>query len=396
MAQPTPLDCCLRKCIQGDLDTSMSRVEVRTFDSGATDEERQSMEVCWLEDNEAVFHDICWKALLDSVRSDNPFTLSRLEKELLKEAAKSAEYCDSYQKVQYECSRVARMLKSANYAVMFTGAGISTSAGIGDFRGKAGKWTERDRERMHGASKNKRSQGFVYEQLRPTYTHEAIYKLLQLGYIKYIISQNTDSLHRLSGVPRDKISELHGNSFHEKCEKCGARYERPYAMRLSKKNSFLQPRICVHCHFNHRTGRRCERKGCDGLLINTIINFGDSLEKRVLSTADEHAKKSDLILCLGSSLRVIPASDFVEKGQPPLRLVLCNRQPTPFDHLCYTVDENEGRLGSRIFYDCDSVMHELMKLLLLPDDLSEWEDGREKRMEQYAAQREMSKNGECI
>ena len=121
MAQPTPLDCCLRKCIQGDLDTSMSRVEVRTFDSGATDEERQSMEVCWLEDNEAVFHDICWKALLDSVRSDNPFTLSRLEKELLKEAAKSAEYCDSYQKVQYECSRVARMLKSANYAVMFTG-----------------------------------------------------------------------------------------------------------------------------------------------------------------------------------------------------------------------------------------------------------------------------------
>ena len=66
-------------------------------------------------------------------------------------------------------------------------------------------------------------------------------------------------------------------------------------------------------------------QGCDGLLVNTIINFGDSLEKRVLSTADEHAKKSDLILCFGSSLRVIPASDFVEKGQDPLRLVLCNR-----------------------------------------------------------------------
>ena len=59
--------------------------------------------------------------------------------------------------------------------------------------------------------------------------------------------------------------------------------------------------------------------------MNTIINFGDSLEKRVLSTAEEQAKRSDLILCLGSSLRVTPACDLVEMGQVPLRLLICNR-----------------------------------------------------------------------
>ena len=38
------------------------------------------------------------------------------------------------------------MLKSATHCVAFTGAGISTSAGIGDYRGKSGKWTLEDQE----------------------------------------------------------------------------------------------------------------------------------------------------------------------------------------------------------------------------------------------------------
>ena len=54
-----------------------------------------------------------------------------------------------------------------------------------------------------------------YEKLRPTYTHEALVKLMDEGYLKYIISQNGDGLHGLSGVPKDKISELHGNVFIE-------------------------------------------------------------------------------------------------------------------------------------------------------------------------------------
>ena len=104
-----------------------------------------------------------------------------------------------------------------------------------------------------------RCQGTSYENLRPTYTHEALFKLMEIGYIKHIISQNTDSLHRLSGVPRDKIHELHGNSFQEKCEKCSARYERPFAVRRALEPD-APPKICVHCHFDHRTGRKCERK----------------------------------------------------------------------------------------------------------------------------------------
>ena len=43
-------------------------------------------------------------------------------------------------------------------------------------------------------------QGVDYEKLRPTYTHEALCKLMDLGHLKHIISQNGDGLHGLSGL----------------------------------------------------------------------------------------------------------------------------------------------------------------------------------------------------
>ena len=53
---------------------------------------------------------------------------------------------------------------------------------------------------------------FNYETRRPTYTHEALYKLLEEGHIKHIISQNTDGLHRLSGVAKYEMVPNRGGS----------------------------------------------------------------------------------------------------------------------------------------------------------------------------------------
>lgn len=117
--------------------------------------------------------------------------------------------------------------------------------------------------------------GVPYEELRPTYTHEALCKLVQLGLVKHLISQNGDGLHGLSGIPAANLSELHGNVFIEKCEKCGARYERPFyvlddhaslyyeelsdlgATTMKKPRHAKQCDLCGLCH---RTGRKCSRK----------------------------------------------------------------------------------------------------------------------------------------
>lgn len=99
--------------------------------------------------------------------------------------------------------------------------------------------------------------GYRLVDLRPTYTHEALLKLMDLGYIKYLISQNTDGLHILSGIPESKISELHGNAFMEKCEKCGKRYEKNLQSRNQPSSVNVPPKKCERCGINHRTGGIC-------------------------------------------------------------------------------------------------------------------------------------------
>lgn len=73
-------------------------------------------------------------------------------------------------------------------------------------------------------------------------------------------------------------------------------------------------------------------------MMNTIINFGDCLESHVLSSAEDNAEKSDMVLCLGTTLRVTPAADLVVLGKKPNRLVICNRYTLHFKKMsasCY-------------------------------------------------------------
>ena len=107
-----------------------------------------------------------------------------------------------------------------------------------------------------GAKGTKKTPPRNMQVLRPTYTHEAIVKLLEKGHIKHLISQNTDGLHRLSGVAEGQISELHGNTFVEKCEKCNKRYVRNF--RCGGKATNVPVIKCQRCRLNHRTGRLCD------------------------------------------------------------------------------------------------------------------------------------------
>jgi len=81
--------------------------------------------------------------------------------------------------------------------------------------------------------------------------------------LKHVISQNTDGLHRRSGIPAEKLSEVHGNTNLEVCTKCKKEYMRDYRVRNSQK---------VH---EHKTGRRCDDQSCKGELKDTIINFNE-------------------------------------------------------------------------------------------------------------------------
>lgn len=221
---------------------------------------------------------------------------------------------DSPQVVEEKVSQLAEWVRESKHLVLHTGAGISTSAGIPDFRGPNGVWTLEKRG-------EKPTFNVTFEGALPTLTHRAIVALEAAGIVKYVITQNVDGLHLRFGYPRNRLSELHGNMFIEECDKCGTQYVR----------RFVVPTMGMRL-----TGNGCTQKKargiCRGRLHDTVLDWEHSLPDRDLDLADKHAKQADLSICLGTSLQIVPS------GNLPLatkrnggRVVIVNLQPTKHD-----------------------------------------------------------------
>eukprot|EP01084_Bolivina_argentea_P091414 164571_1 len=167
------------------------------------------------------------------------------------------EFFDEPDVLNIKIKKLAALIKKSKHFVGFTGAGISTAAGIADFRSGinttldtgTGQWAKQTAIRQ-GKSKQikkakKKSKG-VFKTI-PTASHMALVALMsqQPKYLKYLVSQNTDGLHRRSGIPPSQMSELHGNSALEICMRCKKEYLRDYRCR----NSLMKQA----CH-DHKTG----------------------------------------------------------------------------------------------------------------------------------------------
>jgi mono-ADP-ribosyltransferase sirtuin 6 len=175
----------------------------------------------------------------------------------------------------------------------------------------------------------------------------ALVQLQRENILKYIISQNCDGLHKRSGIHKDRISELHGNSNIEYCENCGKEYLRDYAAhRLQRGRDHYTGRHCVV---------PCENTGvCNGRLLEYTIDFGQNLPERPLKLAYKHAMAADLHLVLGSSLTVSPACDMPKISKKKgAKLVICNRQKTPLTE----------RADLHIYANTDQVMQAVMARL---------------------------------
>jgi NAD-dependent deacetylase len=214
---------------------------------------------------------------------------------------------------------VARWIIEGEHVVAFTGAGISTDSGIPDFRGPEGVWTRRD------AGLPAPRWRVPPEQVKPNASHLSLVELQRLGKLRFLITQNTDNLHRRSGIRHELLAELHGNGKLMRCLGCDRLYTRQEVgwdtrrwgpgYRTQKPISG-QPVCAV----------------CGGRLISSVVNFGDSLPHKELALAERHARRCDLMLVLGSSLVVTPAASLVGLAlKSGARVVLANRGKTPYD-----------------------------------------------------------------
>ena len=150
----------------------------------------------------------------------------------------STEFQDPNEFTNDQIIKLANLIQTCRHCVIYTGAGISTSAGIPDFRGPKGKWTLQAKGELPIVPTH-------YKQ--PTLCHMAIKKLLDEGLVKFVVSQNTDGLHIKSGIVAEKIAELHGNGFKELCRECGRVYYREFQTRQSGRK--VHGMLCYSTNF---------------------------------------------------------------------------------------------------------------------------------------------------
>lgn len=199
----------------------------------------------------------------------------------------------------------------SKHLVAFTGAGISTSSGIPDFRGPKGVWT------LQREGKGVAEASLPFDRAMPSITHMALVELEKAGILKFVISQNVDSLHLRSGIPREKLAELHGNSFREVCPSCGAEYLRDFEVETIGLKE---------------TSRRCSDVKCGARLKDSVLDWEDALPPKEMKPAAKHCRMADVVLCLGTSLQVTPACDLPLKSlRSGGRVVIVNLQQTPKD-----------------------------------------------------------------
>ena len=194
---------------------------------------------------------------------------------------------------------LAQWMYESKYLVVFTGAGLSTESGLPDFRGPDGLWTRRDKGLPPEPLK------VAWDAVEPNAGHLAIAELQKLNKLKFLISQNVDNLHLKSGIRPDMLAELHGNITKLRCRRCEETVNREEGR--------------TRCH-------------CGGVLVKSVVGFGEALPRKDLMLSYEHARKSDLFVVVGSSLVVTPAADMPREALlSGAKLVIINQGETPFD-----------------------------------------------------------------
>lgn len=233
-------------------------------------------------------------------------------------------------------STLLEYLVAAERIVIFTGAGISTGAGIPDYRGPNGIWKTRPEIDLHTylslPEKQREYWGYKSEDyfqwgaVEPTPAHHAITTLQSLGKLHAVITQNIDGLHRRAGIDADRLIELHGCNDRVVCIECGFSdaAERWYADYRS-------------------SGTVPDCPMCQHVLKPGVIQFGETLRDGDLIRAQRAMADPDLVLAVGSTLSVQPAATFpLMAARAGIPYIILNQGETAHDGLPHVALRLEG------------------------------------------------------
>lgn len=218
-------------------------------------------------------------------------------------------------------------VRAADRIVALTGAGISTESGIPDYRGPGGVWesgkpptigdflSNPETRRNYWTSRFER-----YPELaakRPNAGHAALVDLERAGKLSAVITQNIDGLHQAAGHDPRRVIELHGTAHRVQCLSCGRSWDA--AVIHQRQEQGEQVPVC---------------EACGGPLRAATVLFGEPLPAKPLRQAVAASQSAELMLIVGTSLVVKPASQLpLLAKQQGATIALINRTATPLDDL---------------------------------------------------------------
>ncbi|SLN36849.1 SIR2 family NAD-dependent protein deacylase [Oceanibacterium hippocampi] len=246
-----------------------------------------------------------------------------------------------------DVGRLRAAIEAAERVVVFTGAGISTESGIPDFRSPGGIWDRMkpiqfqdfmaSDEMRREAWRRKFAIDPTLAAARPNRGHRAVAELVRRGKAGAVITQNIDGLHQASGIPEERVIEIHGNTTYAKCLDCGLRVEL----------DDIRPAF-------ERSGEPPDCRACGGIVKTATISFGQPMPPDEMRAAERESQFCDLFIALGSSLVVFPAAGLpVLAKRSGAGLVIVNREPTDLDQIADLVLHREigALLGEAVGID---------------------------------------------
>ena len=217
----------------------------------------------------------------------------------------------------------ADLVQQATHIVALTGAGISTPSGIPDFRSvDSGLWAQSNPMVVASLQAFLRDPRPFYEWFRPLLqtilhaqpnpAHQALARLESAGKLKAVVTQNIDDLHHKAGS--QTVYELHGHLRDMTCMRC-----QQVDLAAPVISAFMANGHIPHHH-------------CGGILKPNVIFFGELLPQRPYSATVAILQKADLVMVVGSSMEVAPASELpliaLQRGA---NLLIVNYDETPWD-----------------------------------------------------------------
>lgn len=237
-----------------------------------------------------------------------------------------------------QVQHATEIMRGAERMVFFTGAGISTESGLPDYRGPNGVWTTGNIPKASDAPRSEVARLDFWQQRREHYPfmksrqpnagHQAIADMMANQHALAVITQNIDGLHQRSGIPDDRVIELHGSSLRLRCVPRGHYVDGDDVQRQLEEGE---------------PDPRCPE--CGGELRSDTVLFGESLPKAALDMAAKVSAVSDVMVVIGSSLVVYPAAQLPQIARERgAKLVIIDRAETALDELADVVVRGQAGL----------------------------------------------------